>query len=105
MAQPSHALVQSLEKRPLGSNGLMLNDRPTPKQLIDWQERGGFWGRVSGYYINKHQISATVYKSPFMNTGIFAQQPNGTLAERYYESLEPDQKGKIDHARTLLKDT
>lgn len=105
MAQPSNALARSLEKRPLGSNGLMLNDRPTPKQLVDWQERGGFWGRVSGYYINKHQISATVYKSPFINTGIFGQHPDGTLADRYYESLEPDQRGKIDIARTPPKDT
>ncbi|KEF63444.1 uncharacterized protein A1O9_01422 [Exophiala aquamarina CBS 119918] len=100
MAQPSHSLTRSLEKRPLGSNGLMLNDRPAPKQLVDWQERGGFWGRVSRYYINKHQIATTVYKSPFVSTGVFGQ-PTATLAERYYQNLEPDQKGKIDEARTV----
>jgi len=104
MAQPSCALAQSLEKRALGSNGLMLNDRPSPKQLLDWQERGGFWGRVSGYYINKHQMAATVYKSPFVSTGAFGQQPATTLAERYYESLEPHQKGKIDEARAIPGD-
>ncbi|EHY54468.1 DNA damage-responsive transcriptional repressor RPH1 [Exophiala dermatitidis] len=97
MAPASRQLLESLEKRPLGPNGLLINDRPIPHQLTEWQERGGFWGRVAGYYIQKHQSSATVYKSPF---AVMAARGNeGTLAQRYYNSLEPEQQAKIDESR------
>ncbi|KAK5223124.1 hypothetical protein LTR72_005961 [Exophiala xenobiotica] len=97
MAPPSLQLVESLEKRPVGTNGLQLNDRAVPKQLINWRDRGGFWGRVSTYYIQKHQAAATVYKSPFM--AMSQQTDPETLAERYYQSLESEQKMKIDMFR------
>ena len=97
MAQPSVQLTESLEKRPVGMNGLQLNDRAVPKQLINWRDRGGFWGRVSTYYIQKHEAAATVYKSPFM--AMSQQNDPGTLAERYYQSLESEQKVKIDMFR------
>ncbi|EXJ93631.1 hypothetical protein A1O1_02023 [Capronia coronata CBS 617.96] len=94
IAAPSRQLLGSLEKRPVGPNGLRLNDHPVPKQLTDWEEKGGFWGRVAGYYIQKHQTAATVYKSPFAGIG---QRANGrTLAQRYYDSLEPEQQARIE---------
>lgn len=100
MARPSPLLAASLEKRPLGSNGLMLNDRPPPKQLLDWQARGGFWGKVASYYIGRHQEQATIYRSPFSGSSICGpQQLEPTLAQRYYESLECEQKIKIDEIR------
>lgn len=97
MAAPSRLLMEGLEKQSIGSNGLLLNDRPVPKQLNDWLTRGGFWGRVAGYYIQKHQGAASVYKSPFTTM----THPVGvsSLAERYYESLEPEQRASIDGAK------
>jgi len=97
MAPPSRELVESLVKRPVGPNGLPLNDQALPKHLLDWQDRGGFWGRVAGYYIQKHQATATVYRSPF--TAMNQQTGERTLAERYYESLEPEQRVRIDQVR------
>lgn len=94
MAQPSSQLVESLEKRSVGASGLQLNDREIPKQLTEWQDRGGFWGRVAGYYIKKHQDAATVYKSPF--TAMNQQMDTATLSQRYYQSLEPEQRMRID---------
>jgi hypothetical protein len=98
MAPASRQLIESLEKRPMGPNAsLQLNDRAVPKQLLDWQVRGGFWGRVAGYFIQKHQTAAMVYKSPFM--AMDSQGSDGTLAERYYNSLEPEQRVRIDNFR------
>ncbi|KAI1615270.1 jumonji domain-containing protein 2 [Exophiala viscosa] len=94
MARPSTQLVESLEKRPVGISGLQLNDHEIPKQLTDWQNRGGFWGRVAGYYIKKHQDAATVYRSPF--AAISQQADTAALAQRYYQSLEPEQRMRID---------
>ncbi|EXJ91627.1 hypothetical protein A1O3_00177 [Capronia epimyces CBS 606.96] len=97
MALPSRQLLESLEKRPIGLNGLLFNNHQIPKQLTDWQEKGGFWGRVAGYYIQKHQAAATVYRSPFAATTQRANE--GTLAQRYYDSLEPEQRVRIDEYR------
>lgn len=97
IAQPSRQLLESLEKRPVGPNGLLLNDRPVPKRLSDWQEQGGFWGRVAGYYMQKHQAAATIYKSPF--AAMASRVIDDTLAQRYYDSLESAQRVKIDEYR------
>lgn len=97
IAQASRQLVEGLTKRPIGPNGLQLNDHEAPRQLSEWQDRGGFWGRVAGYYIQKHQGAATVYRSPF--AAINQQAEEKTLAEQYYEHLEPDQRARIDKCR------
>jgi len=96
MAQASRPLLESLEKRPLGPSGLPLNDRPVPPQLTEWRDRGGFWGRVASYYIQKHLNAATVYRSPFTVGATGWQGDDGTLAQRYYDSLEPHQRARID---------
>ena len=101
LAFPSQRLLDSLEKRPVGPSGLFLNDHEIPRQLTDWQTRGGFWGRVAGYYILKHQGAATLYRSPF--SAMVPQANDGTLAERYYESLEPEQRERIDDEAMGLK--
>ncbi|KIW39385.1 uncharacterized protein PV06_09160 [Exophiala oligosperma] len=97
MAPMSSKLIETLEKRAIGANGLQLNDRAIPKQLTDWRERGGFWGRVAKYYISKHQATATLYRSPFM--AMSQQADTATLSDRYYQSLEGDQRSKIDAFR------
>ncbi|KIX08954.1 uncharacterized protein Z518_00032 [Rhinocladiella mackenziei CBS 650.93] len=97
VARPSRKLSEALEKRPIGSNGLLLNDRLIPEALTEWQRNGGFWGRVAGYYIQKHEGAATLYRSPF--TSRSQQGSDGTLAERYYENLGPEQQVRIDEAR------
>jgi hypothetical protein len=101
IGQASRYLLESLEKRPIGPNGLQLNDRPIPRQLIEWQEKGGFWGRVAGYYINKHKGQATKYKSPFASMA--QQAPTSSLAQRYYDTLEPNQKLLVDEYRSRAK--
>jgi hypothetical protein len=57
---------------------------------------------VAGYYIQKHQAAATVYRSPF--AAISRQNEEKTLAERYYESLEPEQRERIDKQREKATD-
>lgn len=114
MAEPSRQLLEGLQKRTLGPNGLAINDRPAPKQLTDWQARGGFWGRVADYYLLKHQAQATVYRSPFSAMAMVTasappfQQDRlskaTTLAERYYAGLEPEQQGRIDEVRKGLEE-
>ncbi|EXJ69908.1 uncharacterized protein A1O5_06981 [Cladophialophora psammophila CBS 110553] len=101
MADPSLLLVQSLEKRPLGPTGLLINDRPVPKQLSDWVARGGFWARVAGYYIQKHKGMASVYRSPFIavKDKVGLDSWEGGLAERYYDNLEPQERQRIDAVR------
>jgi len=102
MANPSPLLAQSLEKQPLAPSGLLVNDRPVPEQLVFWQNRGGFWGRVSNYYINKHNGMSSVYKSPFQQvdkaeSAWDGKEPN--LAERYYTELSHEEKARIDEVR------
>jgi hypothetical protein len=103
MAQPSPLLLQCLEKRPLAPSGLLLNDRPIPKQLADWSVRGGFWGRVSQYYIEKHLSMASVYRSPFAQ-GRGSAWDGGAmtgvgLAERYYWGLSEGEREVVDEVR------
>ncbi|KIX99481.1 uncharacterized protein Z520_05057 [Fonsecaea multimorphosa CBS 102226] len=101
MTDPSAVLAQSLEKRPLGPTGLLINDRPIPKQLSDWFTRGGFWARVAGYYIQKHNGMASVYRSPFIavKDKVGLDSWEGGLAERYYDNLEPAERQSIDAVR------
>jgi len=98
IAQPAQKLLASLEKRRIGPNGLPINDMTLPKQLTDWQEKGGFWGRVAGYYIQKHQAAANVYRSPFAATA--PGGPVGSLADRYCRRLTESEKAKIDRYRS-----
>ncbi|OCT52422.1 jmjC domain containing protein [Cladophialophora carrionii] len=102
MAAPSPLLLQSLEKRPLAPSGLLDNDRPIPPQLAEWQARGGFWGKVSAYYIQKHQGMASVYTSPFRKMDEKQSAWDGKekgLAERYFEGLDWELKAKVDEIR------
>lgn len=100
MADPSPLLAQSLEKRPLAPSGLLNNDRPIPKQLADWQAKGGFWGRVAGYYIQKHDGMASVYKSPFTQVAESAwDAKEASLAERYYLELTEEEQSRVDEVR------
>lgn len=101
VAPLSSKLAETLEKRAIGANGLQLNDRAVPRQLLDWRDRGGFWGRVSRYYISKHQATATIYRSPFM--AMSQQVDTATLSDRYYQSLEGDQQWKIDAFRRSMQ--
>jgi hypothetical protein len=104
MAEPSPLLVQSLEKRQLAPSGLLVNDRPIPRQLAEWQARGGFWGKVSGYYIQKHLGMATVYRSPFSQVSASAwdsKEPG--LAERYYEELTDEERALVDKIRMEMR--
>jgi hypothetical protein len=102
MATPSPLLLQSLEKRPLAPSGLLDNDRPIPVQFADWQARGGFWGKVSAYYIQKHQGMASVYTSPFRKMDEKQNAWDGKekgLAERYFEGLGWELRAKVDEVR------
>ena len=102
IANPSPLLVQSLEKRPLAPSGLVTNDHVIPKQLSDWQARGGFWGKVSAYYILKHNGMAGVYTSPFAKMdekpSVWDGKGKG-LAETYYEGLDPEEQQRVDEIR------
>ncbi|KIW68430.1 hypothetical protein PV04_04377 [Phialophora macrospora] len=102
MAAPSPLLLQSLEKRPLAPSGLLDNDRPIPTQFAVWQARGGFWGKVSAYYIQKHQGMASVYTSPFRKMDEKRNAWDGKekgLAERYFEGLDWELRAKVDEVR------
>jgi len=102
MASPSPLLIQSLEKRPLAASGLVTNDHPIPRQLAEWQARGGFWGKVSAYYVRKHNGMAGVYTSPFtkMDEGqsTWGGKDNG-LADGYYEGLDFVGQRRVDEIR------
>ncbi|KAJ9617245.1 hypothetical protein H2200_000966 [Cladophialophora chaetospira] len=102
MAAPSPLLLQSLERRPLAPSGLLNNDRAIPHQLAEWQVRGGFWGKVSGYYINKHMGMASAYISPFTKMDERESAWDGSamgVAERYYEELSWEEKNRVDEVR------
>ncbi len=102
MASPSPLLIQSLERRPRAPSGLLNNDHPIPRQLADWQLRGGFWGKVSGYYINKHESMASVYISPFTKMDDKQSAWDGSetgLAENYFEGLSWEGRQRVDDVR------
>ena len=102
MASPSPLLARSLEKRPLAPSGLLVNDRPVPEHLAFWRGRGGFWGRVSQYYINKHNGMSSVYKSPYQQVGKAEgawDSKEANMAEGYYNELSYEEKARIDQVR------
>lgn len=93
MARPHDDLAAALLPRPT------TNDRPTPDVLRQWQQQGNFWGRVSNYFIRRHENAANAYRSPF-GTETRTEQ---TLAERYYDELPSDQQSMIDQARSQMR--
>ena len=94
MAAPSAALLASLQPRPVSPSGYPVNDRPVPEQLLKWKSQGGFWSKVATYYVNKHEASASAYRSPFASTK--NETTTLTLQEDFYWRLNAMQKAKID---------
>ncbi len=70
-----------------------MNDRPIPDQYATWQQKGGFWGKIAGYYARKHEVQQTVYRSPFTAR---PYGPDLSDAHQYYQGLPEEARGKID---------
>lgn len=92
MAEPSPRLMAAVAVRAYAPNGLPVNDRMVPEQLVMWQQRGGFWGKVANYYVKKHEVQAPIYRSPF------AAKPEGgpSTAETFYQGLSETAKQEVD---------
>jgi len=97
MAEPFPQLIAGLQPRPVSPSGYPINDKALPQQLVEWrveyEEKGGFWGKIANYYIKKHESSASVYRSPF------APKPESSahkFAEAYYQSLVTEDQAKIE---------
>jgi hypothetical protein len=95
MAEPAPALLAGLEPRATTPNGLPINDRTIPEQLLAWQAKGGFWGKVANYYIIRHQVAGGVYRSPFLPES----EAYPSLAERYYSHVSESERKSIDAIR------
>ena len=95
MAEPSQSLVAGLRPRAITPNGLPTNDRVVPEQLMAWQQKGGFWGKVANYYIVRHEAAASVYRSPFAPK---MDHPM-SLADTFYYRLPEPGRYKIDEMR------
>ena len=91
MAEPSPLLVNAIAARSYAPNGMPVNDTIAAEQLMIWQQKGGFWGKVANYYIKKHDMQAAMYRSPFapkLESGV-------STANAFYEGLSYEGKQKV----------
>ena len=95
MAEPSPNLVAGLEPRATTPNGLPTNDREVPEQLKNWQQKGGFWGKVANYYVARHEAAASVYRSPFTPK----IEPAQSFADAFYFQLPEGTRVQLDSLR------
>ena len=97
LANPSPFLLAGLEPRPLSPSGYPINDKAIPQQFLDWkaeyENQGGFWGKVANYYVKKHEASASIYRSPFTPK---IDASSNKVAEAYYQALGSENRLKID---------
>lgn len=107
IAIPAALLTASLEPRPTFPGGTPKNDRAVPTTLMECKEKSGFWGRIAGHFVRKHERSASVYKSPFGHGPVVNTQMMGPiligsgdgLAGRFYTSLDEEGRRQIDNYR------
>ncbi|RMD43318.1 hypothetical protein DV735_g1877, partial [Chaetothyriales sp. CBS 134920] len=100
MAEPHPELVAATQPRLTILKGYPMNDRPVPDEYSQWQQKGGFWGRIADYYVAKHEVKQTVYRSPFTAR---PYGPDLSDAQAFYQRLDETGRAKIDEYKQSSK--
>ncbi|RMZ91342.1 hypothetical protein DV736_g1421, partial [Chaetothyriales sp. CBS 134916] len=93
MAEPHPQLVAATQPRLTILRGYPVNDHPVAEQYCQWQQKAGFWGRIADYYVRKHEVKQTVYRSPFTAR---PYGPDLSDAQAFYQRLDESNRTKID---------
>ena len=99
MAEASPQLAIALLPQKTVLKGYPANDHIIPEQYQHWQAKGGFWGKIANYYAGKHEVRATVYRSPFGHGGADAGRvfgPAMSEGQRFYQNLDEGGRWKVD---------